>query len=117
MLDPNVIPDAAKAGRQHGSAERDGTTGGFMAGVPAMEVDASGNAAHVEGTVRATSMQIGSSMADVKSSIESHLKAHQAMQSARRTFDYKPDMDDLRPTHAKGFPRELPEEFLAPFKR
>ena len=117
MLDPQVIVSTAKSSRHFGSEARAATAGGFMAGVPGMDVNADGNAANVVGTVEATGLQMNESLAGVRSALETQLKAHQDKQRARRSFDYQPDMNDLRPTDAQGFPKELAEQFYAPFKK
>ena len=115
MLKPDVIQDTAKAAPDYGGSAREASAAGFLAGVPGMNVDASSNTANVVGTVKATGMQMQTGMDQVRGNLEGQLQAHQEMQRARRSFDYQPNMEDLRPTHAKGFPKEKPEEFYAPF--
>ncbi len=117
MLDPHVIASAAKSSPHIGSEARTTVATGFLAGVAGMDVDAASNAANVHTAVQLTSQQMRESLAGVKDAIDAQVKAHQNKQRARRSFDYQPDMDDLRPTDATGFPRELSDAFYAPFKR
>ena len=116
MLDPNELTAAIKSANQFGAEARTATTAGFMAGVPGTDVASASNVANVIDAVHATGLQMLGSLSQIKGSIDSQVFAHQEKQRAQRSYDYAPDMSDLRPTDAQGFPKEHAAEFLATFK-
>jgi len=99
-----------------GTAARNQTTAAFMVGTPAMPVASASNASNVIDNVHQNGQQMLANLIQAKNSIDSQVAAHQEKQRSEIPSNFTPDMNDLRPTDAKGFPKELPEEYFAPFK-
>ena len=119
MFDPNEIILASQAAHSHGQSSRDAAAAGFMVNNPDMSVASAGNASNVIDAVHANGQAMLGSLAGVKSSIDRQVAAHQAQQttpSAGHSPGAVPDMNDLRPTDAQGFPKEDAGDFMAPFK-
>jgi Family of unknown function (DUF6277) len=116
MFDPSEILAAAQSAHDAGTAARNQTTAAFMAGTPAMPVASASNASNVIDNVHQNGQQMLANLIQAKSSIDSQVAAHQQKQRSELPGNFKADMSDLRPTNARGFPRELPEEYFAPFK-
>jgi hypothetical protein len=117
MIDPKAILDATLAATQFGATAQAGMTAPFTAGIASMNVASSSNSSNVIGGIQQISQQSLGHMTAIKTSIDSQLFAHQGMQRAQQSYDFKTDMDDLRPTDARGFPNELDAEFHKVFNK
>lgn len=115
MFDPSEIISAAASAHQMGTEARNQTTTAFMVGTPAMPVTAN-HASSVIDNVHAHGQQMLNNLNSVKTKLDSQVAAHQAKQRSAIPGNFDPDMNDLRPTDAQGFPQESPEQFLAAFK-
>lgn len=116
MLDPKEILASIQASLDNSGTVQSSATAGFSAGVPGYNVAGPANASLVIEGVQGAVGAMVENMNSIKRSIDSQLEAHQAMQRAETTQQFKVDMDDLRPTNAAGFPNELMDNFFKAFK-
>lgn len=87
----------------------------FISATPGMKVAWSTNASQIIGGVHSVGAQMLQQMVSIRSSVDQQLFSHQDAQRRQQSYDFKPDMSDLPPTDAKGFPKELDKQFFAPF--
>jgi iron uptake system EfeUOB component EfeO/EfeM len=115
MIDPKDILAASMAAHNMGQAASSAMAAPFMSGVSGMNVASSANASQVMNGVQGAGSKMWQKMTDVKNDIDKQVFSHQDSQRRQKTYDFKPDMSDLRPTDAQGFPKELQTDFFAPF--
>ena len=115
MINPKDILAASTAAHSMGQTASSAMAAPFMAAVPGMNVPSSANASQVMDGVQQAGSQMWQKMTDVKNGIDKQVFSHQDSQRRQKTYDFKPDMSDLRPTDAQGFPKELQTDFFAPF--
>ncbi len=117
MIDPKAILDATHAATQFGATAQAGMTGPFTAGIASMNVASTSNSSNVIGGIQQIGQQSLGHMMEIKSSVDSQLGVHQSKQRAQQSYDFNTDMNDLRPTDARGFPNELDMDFHKVFNR
>ena len=115
MINPAEILAASQAAQQFGQTHNAAMSAPFIAATPGMTIASSTNASQIIGGVQNVGAQMLQQMASIRQSVDSQLFAHQDAQRRQQSYDFKPDMSDLRPTDAKGFPKELHNEFFSPF--
>ncbi len=87
----------------------------FLESVPNMNTASSQNASQMMFGVQDVGAKMLGNMTAIKDSIDRQVFVHQDKQRRQKSYDFQPDMSDLRPTDAQGFPKELADEFFAPF--
>lgn len=117
MIDPKEMLAASSAAQQFGYNAGASMSAPFIEGAAGMSIDSSSNASSVIGGVQDIGAKMLAQMSDVKKSIDQQVFSHQDAQQRQKTYDFQPDMSDLRPSDARGFPSELANEFFAPFMR
>jgi hypothetical protein len=115
MINPKDILAASNAAHAMGQTSAASMSAPFMQSVPGMTVAAGQNASQIMGGVQQVGAQMWQHMSKVKSSVEQQVFVHQDAQRRQQSYDFKPDMSDLRPTDAQGFPKELDNDFFSPF--
>ena len=115
MINPKDILAASSAAHAMGQTSSATMSAPFMGAVPSMSVDSSKNASQIMGGVQQMGAQMWQQMSKVKSAIDQQVFVHQDAQRRQQSYDFKPDMSDLRPTDAQGFPKELDSDFFSPF--
>jgi len=116
MIDPKEILAASSAAQQFGQTSQQAMSAPFLASIPDMSVAAGSNASQVIGGVQQIGSQMLGHMTAIKNSVDAQVFSHQDAQRRQKTYDFKRDMSDLRPTDAQGFPEELGDQFFAPFR-
>lgn len=116
MLDPKEIIASIQASLDSNNTMQSTSSASFSAGVPGFNINGPGNASMVIGGVQGAVNSMIENMNGVKRSIDEQLDAHQAMQRAEKPQQFSPNMDDLRPTDATGFPNEIMDNFFKAFK-
>lgn len=115
MINPKEILAASMAAHALGQTTSAAMSSPFVQAVPRMSVDSAQNASQIMGGVQQVGAQMWQQMGAVKSSIDQQVFVHQDAQRRQKSYDFKPDMSDLRPSDAQGFPKELDNEFFSPF--
>lgn len=115
MINPKDILAASTAAHAMGQTSSASMSSPFMQSVPSMSVDSGRNASQIMGGVQQMGGQMWQQMSKVKNSIDQQVFVHQDAQRRQQSHDFKPDMSDLRPTDAQGFPKELDNDFFSPF--
>lgn len=116
MIDPKDILAASSAAQQFGQTSQQSMMEPFLKSIPDMKVASSSNAGQIIGGVQQVGQQMLNQMTAIRKSVDDQLFSHQDAQRRQKTYDFKRDMSDLRPTDAQGFPEELGDEFFAPFR-
>jgi hypothetical protein len=115
MINPAAILAASQDMMKFGQTHTSAMSEPFVASTPGMTIASSTNASQIIGGVQNVGLQMLQHMGNIRSSVDSQLFAHQDAQRRQKSYDFKPDMSDLRPSDAQGFPKELANEFFAPF--
>jgi hypothetical protein len=115
MINPKEILAASMAAHAMGQTTSATMSSPFVQSVPSMSVDSAKNASQVMGGVQQVGAQMWQQMSAVKSSIDQQVFVHQDDQRRQKSYDFNPDMSDLRPSDAQGFPKELDNDFFSPF--
>jgi hypothetical protein len=115
MINPKDILAASQAAHAMGQTSSASMSSPFMQSVPSMSVESGKNASQIMGGVQQAGAQMWQQMGNVKNSIDQQVFVHQDAQRRQQSYDFNPDMTDLRPTDAQGFPKELDNQFFAPF--
>ena len=116
-IDPSEILKGVQASQQYGATASADLSKPFYASIPDMSIASSQNASHIIGGVQNIGRQMLDAMTASKNSIDDQVQAHQDRQRRSQPYDFQPDLNDLRPTAAHGFPSELANEFFAPFMK
>ncbi|WP_199225904.1 MULTISPECIES: DUF6277 family protein [Chromobacterium] len=117
MINPAEILKACSAAHQYGQSAGGSMAEPFMNSVPGMSTASGSNASNMIGNVQDVGRQMLDHMTAIKSAVDKQVAVHQDQQRRQKTYDFQPDMSDLRPSDAKGFPTEMPEAFFAPFMK
>lgn len=117
MINPSEILAASQAAHAMGQSSAASMSGPFIAAIPSMSVESSNNASQIMDGVQQAGADMWKKMSDIKSSIDDQVFSHQDKQRRQKSHDFEPDMSDLRPSDAQGFPKELDNDFFAPFAR
>ncbi|WP_217806284.1 DUF6277 family protein [Chromobacterium haemolyticum] len=117
MINPAEILKACNAAHQYGQSAGGSMAEPFMNSVPGMNIASGSNASNMIGNVQDVGRQMLDHMTAIKSAVDKQVAVHQDQQRRQKTYDFQPDMSDLRPSDAKGFPTEMPEAFFAPFMK
>ncbi|KMN30916.1 hypothetical protein VI26_20525 [Chromobacterium sp. LK1] len=117
MIDPAEILKACNAAQQYGQNAGSKMAEPFLNAVPDMSIASGSNASNLIGNVQDVGRQMLDQMSAIKSAVDKQVAVHQDQQRRQKTYDFQPDMSDLRPSDAKGFPTEMPEAFFAPFMK
>ena len=115
MINPKEILAASMAAHSMGHAASASMSTPFVESVPGMTVDSSKNASQIMGGVQQVGTHMWQQMSAMKNSIDQQVFVHQDTQRRQKSYDFNPDMSDLRPTDAQGFPKEFDNEFFTPF--
>ncbi len=115
MIDPKEMLAASKAAHQYGHSASASMSAPFIESVPDMNAASSQNASQMMFGVQDIGAKMLGNMTAIKDSIDRQVFVHQDKQRRQKSYDFQPDMTDLRPTDAQGFPKELADEFFAPF--
>lgn len=115
MIDPKEMLAATTAAQKYGQDASASMAAPFLASVPDMSTASSQNASQMMFGVQDVGSKMLGNMSAIKDSVDSQLFIHQDKQRRQKSYDFQPDMSDLRPTDAQGFPKELANEFFAPF--
>jgi hypothetical protein len=116
-IDPSEILKGVQASQSYGSAASSDMSAPFNSSIPDMSTASSQNASKIIGGVQDIGRKMLDSMSSAKNSIDNQVMAHQDRQRRTQSYDFQPDLNDLRPTDAHGFPSELADEFFAPFMK
>lgn len=116
MIDPKAILAASSAAQQFGQTAQQSMAAPFLSSIPDMNVASSSNASNIIAGVQQIGNQMLGHMTAIKNSVDGQVFSHQDAQRRQKTYDFKRDMSDLRPTDAQGFPEELGDAFFAPFR-
>jgi hypothetical protein len=117
MINPKEILAASEASHAMGQTASASMSAPFMKAVPDMSIASGENASQVMGGVQQAGAQMWQLMSKAKNSIDQQVAVHQDKQRRQQTYDFSPDMTDLRPSDAKGFPKELEQDFFKPFMK
>jgi len=115
VINPKEILAASQQAQQFGASASTSMSQPFMDAVPTMSIASGSNASQMMGGVHDVGSQMLDQFKNVKASIDQQLFTHQDEQRRAKSYDFKPDIADLRPTEAQGFPKELAGEFFQPF--
>ncbi len=115
MINPAEILAASMAAHAVGQTTSAAMSTPFVQSVPGMSVDSAQNASQIMGGVQQAGAQMWQQMGALKTSIDQQVFVHQDAQRRQKSYDFKPDMRDLRPSDAQGFPQELDNAFFSPF--
>ncbi|AUH53590.1 hypothetical protein CXB49_09520 [Chromobacterium sp. ATCC 53434] len=115
MINPAEILKACSAAHEYGQTAGSSVAAPFLSAVPTMSVASSSNVGNLIDGVQDVGTKMLGNMGAIKSAIDQQVAVHQDQQRRQKTYDFQPDMSDLRPSDAKGFPIEMPEAFFAPF--
>lgn len=116
MLNPKDIINACNEAHTHGQNSSSTLAQPFLKAAPDMSIASSQNAMDTIGNIQGVGQKMLEQMSNLKDSIDKQLTAHQDQQMRQKSYDFKKDMSDLRPTTAVGFPQEMPSNFFAPFR-
>jgi hypothetical protein len=116
MLDPKDIIASIQASLNSSNAMQASSTASFNAGVAGYNIAGPANASLVIAGVQGAVNSMVENMNGIKKSIDDQLDAHQKMQKAETTQQFNVNMDDLRPTSAAGFPKEMTDSFFKVFQ-
>ena len=116
MIDPKEILAASQAAQQFGQASHQAMAAPFLEAIPTLNVASSTNASEIIGHIQGVAGKMLGHMTTIRSSVDNQVFIHQDAQRRQKTYDFKTDMSDLRPTDAQGFPKELADPFFAPFR-
>ncbi|HEY4082586.1 MAG TPA: DUF6277 family protein [Burkholderiaceae bacterium] len=117
MIDPKELLAASAAVQQFGPSAHAALSASFVNAVPGMSIASSENASKIIDGVHQASAKMLKTMSTLKNSVDHQVFAHQDAQRRQKSYDFQPDMRDLRPTDAQGFPQELADRFFAPFMK
>ncbi|WP_211470875.1 DUF6277 family protein [Collimonas humicola] len=115
MIDPKEILEATKSAQSFGQSASGKMSSSFTDGIASMHVASSQNVSNVLAGVQDIGQQMLGHMTAIKASVDEQVFSHQDKQQREKTYDFKPDMSDLRATDAQGFPQEMSDQFFAPF--
>ncbi|MDP9044091.1 MAG: DUF6277 family protein [Pseudomonadota bacterium] len=116
MIDPKEILAASSAAQQFGQTSQQAMLAPFLEAIPSMTIASTTNASQIIGGIEQVGTQMLAQMTSIRKSVNEQLFSHQDAQRRQRSYDFKRDMSDLRPTDATGFPEELADQFFAPFR-
>jgi hypothetical protein len=116
MIDPKEIFAACSDAHAYGQSAGGSMAQPFISSIPDLSTASSSNASNLIGNVQQVGGQMLNNMTKIKASIDSQVFTHQDAQQRQKTYDFKVNNPDLRPTDAVGFPQETPSVFFAPFK-
>lgn len=115
MIDPSKIFEAVQNSHSLGADAQASMSKPFMDRVTTRDIYSGENASQITDGVNKACEQMMGKMGSAKESVLTQLSAIQDQQRREKSYDFKPAMDDLRPTSAQGWPRELGNEFFKPF--
>jgi len=115
MIDPAKILEAIQSAQQLGANATSSMSKPFMENAATGNIQSGENASQINDGVTQASRAMLQNMEGMRESILNQLGAIQDKQRREKTYDFKPSMDDLRPTDAQGWPSELSGEFFKPF--
>lgn len=115
MIDPSKIFEAVQHAHSLGADATNTMSKPFMERVVTRDIYSGENASQITDGVNQACQQMMGQMGGIKESVLNQLSAVQDRQRREKSYDFKPAMDDLRPTDAQGWPRELADEFFKPF--
>lgn len=114
-IDPKEILKAVQASMSYSSKASSDMSAPFNSSIPDMSTASSQNASNILDGVQGIGREMLDKMSSARNSIDNQVMAHQDRQRRTQSYDFEPNLDDLRPTDAHGFPSELADEFFAPF--
>ncbi|HEY4082030.1 MAG TPA: DUF6277 family protein [Burkholderiaceae bacterium] len=115
MIDPSKIFEAVQHSHNLGASSSASMAKPFMDSVMSRNIASGSNASQIADGVQQAGQQMLGQMNGIKESVLNQLAAVQDGQRREKSYDFKPNMADLRPTEAQGWPKELGNEFFKPF--
>ncbi len=117
MINPADILAAANAAAAMGQSSAASMSSPFIQAIPSMSVGGPQNASQIMNGIHESGSKLWAEMGVLSKSMNDQVAAHQEKQRSEKPHDFKPDMSDLRPSDAKGFPKEMASDFFAPFMK
>jgi hypothetical protein len=115
MIDPSKIFEAVQNAHSLAPDATSSMAKPFMERVTTRDIYSGENASQITDGVMNTCQQMMGQMNGIKDSVLTQLAVIQDRQRREKSYNFKPAMDDLRPTDAQGWPKELGDEFFKPF--
>lgn len=117
MINTAEILAAIQASTAMGQTALSSMSSSFIQGIPTMSMDAATTSSSITGGIQQAGTDMWAQMDAISKSVNAQVALHQQQQTAESTHDFKADMNDLRPTNARGFPQELDTDFFTPFRK
>lgn len=115
MIDPSKIFEAIQQSHSLAESAASSMAKPFLKQATTRDIYSGENASQITDGVSNACKEMLGQMDGVKDSVLTQLAAIQKEQRREKSHDFKPSMDDLRPTDAQGWPKELGDEFFKPF--
>ncbi|SMG61116.1 DUF6277 family protein [Paraburkholderia susongensis] len=115
MIDPKEIFAAIQQAHQLSQNAGNSMSQPFLDHVMSRDIQSGENASQITDGVNKACSDMLAQMGTVKDSLMNQLAAVQDKQRREKSYDFQPDINDLRPTDAQGWPKELSDEFFKPF--
>lgn len=115
LIDPTKIYEAVQSAHSLGANATSSMAQPFINRVTTRDIQSGENASQINDGVNGACQQMLGQMSGMKESLLNQLSAVQDRQLREKSYNFKPAMNDLRPTDAQGWPKELGDEFFKPF--
>jgi len=114
-IDPKEILKGVLGAQQFSASSAAELSKSFNNSISDMSTASSQNASKIIDDIQAVGAKMLESMSHAKKSIDDQVLVHQDRQRRSQPYDFEPDLNDLRPTAAHGYPSEFADEFFSPF--